>query len=366
MPNDLYDQCSYNQKNVNKIEIKNDTNDDDEGNDDDDLKSCPFSGLPATHLQIKKCQKIGFLFRIEKRIFFNISKKFYAGILNGWLILYNSHTDLRPTMCLQLSKCNLDLVNGGGDQLTNKRNSILQFSSNGKKYQFQAITLIETDDWINAIENEIKNKNRSLPEPPQLTVKPSSPEPPNRNSEEIYEEPSEIEQLPDEKLALTLDYDVPKSPPRSINDAPLPVQSSHVDRQPKIDGKLSATVATTPINHQKSFSKHWLFNRLSRSTSGSASTSPKSIKAKLISPESPTISVGSSNAAITSHHHHQASIKGHKVNQIINQLEANGSLSLLSKSMFATEKHKSFLLNNSQNYDEHNYEPVCLTPSKIH
>ena len=161
----------------------------------------PFGGLPAAHLTIQNARKIGFINRIERRLFFDQTKKYYAGTLHGWLLLYNSQHDLKPSICINLMKFTLIQMSAHHQQsllpditVTNvtanspnkKRDFCFQLSITmsddtikKKSHQFQAMSEADFDDWINEIEHEKMSHQcapprthlntsvcRKLPEPP--------------------------------------------------------------------------------------------------------------------------------------------------------------------------------------------------------
>lgn len=119
--------------------------------------SCPFSGLPAAHLKIMMAPKHGTLHRIEKKIFFGQSKSYYAGLLECWLILYTSATEIKPTQCLLMQSVQIDTM---FDSNGKKRENLFHVTSSGKKYQFQAISTGDMNEWISVIKQSIqKNEN---------------------------------------------------------------------------------------------------------------------------------------------------------------------------------------------------------------
>lgn len=101
----------------------------------------PFSGLPATHLPIKKAKKIGWLtLNQRRRRFLNIlhlylNKKFYVGLIsddsgNGlpdwWLLLYGGGaTDLKPSLFIHLSQFELSRVTKNIDKKKSFRKSAI-------------------------------------------------------------------------------------------------------------------------------------------------------------------------------------------------------------------------------------------------
>lgn len=121
--------------------------------------SCPFSGLPAAHLKIMMAPKHGTLHRIEKKIFFGQSKSYYAGLLDCWLILYSSATEIKPTQCLLVQSVQIDTVFDGNGK---KRENLFHVISAGKKYQFQATSTDDMNEWIAVIKQNNGNTDRIL------------------------------------------------------------------------------------------------------------------------------------------------------------------------------------------------------------
>ncbi|KAM7342235.1 PH domain-containing protein blown fuse isoform 2-T3 [Cochliomyia hominivorax] len=209
---------------------------------------CPYMDLPAGHLAIKKSIKYGQLMRIEKRLFFDQSKKYYCGILNDWLLCYaDGPTSNKPTISLYLKIPSIEIEHFGEGK---RRDVCFQITTcdPNKRFVFQAINEIDAKEWIHAIESAIRNdlsailegKNstpRKLPTPPvmkkmtflstfqkghEMQISISS-------NDCIYEEPSPQQQYITEKRpelplkqtnTITLEkfeYDIPKCPPQPLN-----------------------------------------------------------------------------------------------------------------------------------------------------
>lgn len=117
---------------------------------------CPFSGLPAKHLTIMNSPKYGLLYRIEKKIFFDQTKHYYAGVLNRWMMLYASNSnDMKPTACFYIKDIGIDTVFDGNGK---KREHLFHvMTNNGKRYQFQAISHNDMSEWIAVINKLIKD-----------------------------------------------------------------------------------------------------------------------------------------------------------------------------------------------------------------
>ncbi|XP_058451320.1 uncharacterized protein LOC131430399 [Malaya genurostris] len=353
---------------------------------EDDSSKCPFSGLPATHLRIKQSPKYGTLFRFEKRIFFDQSKKFYVGLLDKWLLLYNNCNDLKPTQCVQVKDIKLDL--SLNDQI-NEKNQFHIITSNEGKLCFLTPSFKELNEWIVAIQqnllvksdNTASNSSRKLPLPPTpdfIIDEPDNGTDSKDHEDGIYEEPQQLLSKQHPTTENEHKYDTPKataevgqnqnqrntnasSPSKIINVVPIsparankcdpichlpvPTVANISDSQPNPPLSSSTPAMTTPV-------KSWLFNRFNKSPDSGASVDQKHTRKPLqkklsFQPQDtapvgvkptmaiggtdgiakPPISMKSPSVTVPS-----ASHKGSKINMIISQLEANGQLNLLSKS----------------------------------
>lgn len=375
---------------------------------------CPFSGLPAAHLLIKKSPKIGYLQRIkEKTYIFNQSRiKFYSGLLDGWLLMYSNSSDLKPTICLNLQNydlCNSDLF---------RRREQFQLISNEyktetirspKKYLLQAASASDYEEWLQAITEAAKSSlirrrlnsvARKLPSPPTSHETDSTPRLSDR-SEGIYEEPSEMRgtqlyqsfqfdnwtQLPvapalpvksgakskTECSIVTVAYDVPKSPPKpTVPDvdhqnkiqqvktqltmqmlSPKPaVKTSSTDEEKAKEKQKKKTKVET--NEMPKFSKrNWFLNRLSGRNMGNSGKLKMDIENGALS-DIPISCVSSAESRLDGK-------RVGKVNMIINQLEANGHFQL-RKEKFKDSRYSKFSIANDDNEEDlGNYEPVAIT-----
>ncbi|XP_032590041.1 uncharacterized protein LOC6560990 [Drosophila grimshawi] len=207
--------------------------------------NCPYADLPAGHLALQRSTKYGQLQRIEKRLFFDQSKKCYCGILNDWMLCYaDGPTSCRPSSSLYLKSSAIEIEHFG----EGKRREIcfqITTADPGKKFVYQANNEVDAKEWIHAIEAAIRGDAiaqatlktlRKLPTPP--TVRKCSYLPTPTNCDSIYEEPSPIynfgeavtpPRLPDKAnspsaLARRFEYDIPKCPPQplSAEDEPSP------------------------------------------------------------------------------------------------------------------------------------------------
>lgn len=371
---------------------------------------CPFSGLPAAHLLIKKSPKVGNLVRIkEKTYLFNQSRiKFYSGLLDGWLLMYSSNCDLKPTICLNLQ--NFDLCNS---EQTRKREQFqlisneckTDYARSPKKYLLQAASANDYDEWLQAItaaqrssliRRRLNSISRKLPSPPPCAKSEIIPRLSDR-SEGIYEEPSEMfgaplyqsfqfdnwMQLPvapalpvksgikcrDECDLDLATYDIPKSPPK-----PAAQNLDHKNKIQQVKSQLTIQMLTpkkvaTPsnmddpkckekskkkpkveTNEMPKFSKkNWLLNRLSGRNIGS---SGKLKMETVILDEIPISSDSESRLD---------GKRGGKVNMIINQLEANGHFKLRKEKFKGSRSSELDAVGDDE--ELHNYEPVAITGS---
>lgn len=231
---------------------------------------CPYMDLPAGHLAIHKSTKYGQLQRIEKRLFFDQSKKCYCGILNDWLLCYaDGPTSNKPTISLYLKMPGIEIEHFGEGK---RRDVCFQVSTPdpNKRFVFQAVNEIDAKEWIHAIEAAIRgdiggvggvvgknaviarnSSGRKLPTPPVMkkmtflsTFQKAADIKNHTNnmsssitsSDCIYEEPSPVynvhaahagnaaspPDLPQKQnspsaLAQRFEYDVPKCPPQPLS-----------------------------------------------------------------------------------------------------------------------------------------------------
>uniref|UniRef100_A0A1I8Q2A0 PH domain-containing protein n=1 Tax=Stomoxys calcitrans TaxID=35570 RepID=A0A1I8Q2A0_STOCA len=118
---------------------------------------CPYMDLPAGHMAIHKSAKYGQLQRIEKRLFFDQSKKCYCGILNDWLLCYaDGPTSNKPTISLYLKMPGIEIEHFGEGK---RRDVCFQVSTPdpSKRFVFQAVNEIDAKEWIHAIEAAIRS-----------------------------------------------------------------------------------------------------------------------------------------------------------------------------------------------------------------
>ncbi|XP_053696745.1 uncharacterized protein LOC128744029 [Sabethes cyaneus] len=392
----LYDDCSeLKLNNVGNVVVPPVEADDDTGSG-----TCPFSGLPAAHLRIKQSPKYGTLFRLEKRLFFDQSKKFYVGLLDRWLLLYNNCNELKPAQCVQIKDIKLDL--SLNDQI-NERNQFHIITQDDGKLCLLTPSFKELNEWVVAIQQNLLVKSdtvpgggggggcsRKLPLPPtpefcaDETDNGTDQKPSHDDS--IYEEPQQVLQSKRHPSSSSPEgehnYDTPKataelshnlnrrqhakvSPTKIINVSPstlpLPASSKANKCEPICQSPVPTVANTsgTPANSSVPVTtttpvKSWLFNRFNKSPDASsdqkqlARKPPVSKKLSLhgldtsplvpgLKPPTavdvttkppPTSPIRMPSVTVPS----AAAHKGSKINMIISQLEANGQLSLLSKS----------------------------------
>ncbi|XP_062554217.1 uncharacterized protein LOC134219488 [Armigeres subalbatus] len=381
--------------------------------DDDDSK-CPFSGLPAAHLRIKQSPMFGTLFRQEKRLFFDQTKKFYVGLLDRWLLIYNNCNELKPVQCIQVKDLKLDL--NLNDQF-NEKHQFNIITQNDSKICFLSPSFKELNEWIVALEQCLLgksessiaiNSSRKLPLPPT-----PDDEPDNScltgdgladHTDSIYEEPQLLHKQHEfVEQNQQHNYDTPKPPvvdvchhkhqsqqhtetgPTKITNDGLisPTTTPRANKCEPISHTVVPTVATntsvsaptsTPTTPTSTTPvKSWLFNRFHKSapsdgngTSSSeqskhtrkalsskkqlafqhehipdvASKPPSGISAKATTNSGSNSTSTSPSSTVPS-----AAGKGTKINMIISQLEANGQLSLLSKSLNDPNKRNTWCLD---------------------
>ncbi|KAH8407697.1 hypothetical protein KR222_010915, partial [Zaprionus bogoriensis] len=212
---------------------------------------CPYEDLPAGHLALQRSTKYGQLQRIEKRLFFDQSKKYYCGILNDWMLCYaDGPTACRPSSSLYLKSSAIEIEHFGEGK---RRDICFQITTAdpGKRFVYQANNEVDAKEWIHAIEAAIRGDAqaqatlkmlRKLPTPPLAKKSLSIGGNNNNNSyapapqtDSIYEEPSPIynygeaaaassatpPRLPDKcnspgALAKRFEYDIPKCPPQPL------------------------------------------------------------------------------------------------------------------------------------------------------
>ncbi|KRF80035.1 serine-rich adhesin for platelets isoform X2 [Drosophila virilis] len=211
--------------------------------------NCPYADLPAGHLALQRSIKYGQLHRIEKRLFFDQSKKYYCGILNDWMLCYaDGPTSCRPSSSLYLKSSAIEIEHFGEGK---RREVCFQITTAdpGKKFVYQANNEVDAKEWIHAIEAAIRGDAiaqatlktlRKLPTPPVMKRNSYTPTATSATTgtgagtgtnDSIYEEPSPIynfgetattpPRLPEKcnspsALAKRFEYDIPKCPPQPL------------------------------------------------------------------------------------------------------------------------------------------------------
>lgn len=218
-------------------------------------RDCPFGGLPAAHLTIKKARKIGSLIlNHRRRPFLHIlnsylSKKFYVGLLcdtmendapEWWMLMYSGTNQMKPTLCIDLRR--FELVRVIAKKRKRERgaaNADVKFELHEKTppnaskkfvpivYQFATQTTDECDQWFSTLmllnsestHSISSGTNRKLPMLPPYECE-DSPDPPSGRhhqsdgllytnqdvhnySEGVYEEPEEYYRQIDKPIATS-------------------------------------------------------------------------------------------------------------------------------------------------------------------
>ncbi|KAH8307604.1 hypothetical protein KR044_004765 [Drosophila immigrans] len=233
--------------------------------------NCPYADLPAGHLALQRSTKYGQLHRIEKRLFFDQTKKYYCGILNDWMLCYSDGpTACRPSSSLYLKSSAIEIEHFG----EGKRREIcfqITTADPGKKFVYQANNEVDAKEWIHAIEAAIRGdaiaqaslkmlrQLPKLPTPPMM--KKLSYSPPaaaaaattsavDSPTDSIYEEPSPLynfgdastpPRLPDKcnspsALAKRFEYDIPKCPPQPLVVADESIAGGEVETAELLNG----------------------------------------------------------------------------------------------------------------------------------
>uniref|UniRef100_A0A182TCF0 PH domain-containing protein n=1 Tax=Anopheles maculatus TaxID=74869 RepID=A0A182TCF0_9DIPT len=116
---------------------------------------CPFGGLPASHLRLQQSPKHGTLFKQEKRLFFDQFKKYYVGLIGKWLLVYNSHNDLKPWQTIFIKSIKLDL---NLNEQINEKHLFQIITHTDSKVHFLSPSFQDLNEWIVAIENNLIEK----------------------------------------------------------------------------------------------------------------------------------------------------------------------------------------------------------------
>lgn len=376
---------------------------------------CPFSGLPAAHLLIKKSPKIGSLQRIKDNYIFNQSRmKYYSGLLDGWLLMYSNSCDLKPTICLNLQ--NYDLCN----RVEYRKREQFELISNEwktdkpKKYLLQAASASDYEEWLQAITTASKSSqirrrlnsvSRKLPSPPPYFESESIPRLSGR-SEGIYEEPSEMfstqlypsfqfdnwTQLPlapalpvksggskckMESNVESVAYDTPKSPPKPTapdldHQNKIRQVKTQLTKQmlaPKQTAKSSSVEKSSSADEERLKEKSKKKSKVEASSelpkfskrnwflnrlSGRSVTNSSKLKMEMMENVADDVHVSYDPVE-----NRLDGKRGGKVNMIINQLEANGHFPL-RKEKFKERRLSKYGVSNVDDEECHNYELVAV------
>ncbi|XP_064544153.1 uncharacterized protein blow isoform X2 [Drosophila montana] len=232
--------------------------------------NCPYADLPAGHLALQRSIKYGQLHRIEKRLFFDQSKKYYCGILNDWMLCYaDGPTSCRPSSSLYLKSSAIEIEHFGEGK---RRDVCFQITTAdpGKKFVYQANNEVDAKEWIHAIEAAIRGDAiaqatlktlRKLPTPPVMKRNSYTPTATTTGTinDSIYEEPSPIynfgevgttpPRLPEKcnspsALAKRFEYDIPKCPPQPLVMDDERMACGEVETAELLNGGAVAAAAT--------------------------------------------------------------------------------------------------------------------------
>ncbi|XP_058055861.1 uncharacterized protein LOC131207267 [Anopheles bellator] len=330
-----------------------------------DEHQCPFSGLPASHLRLQQSPKHGTLFKQEKRLFFDQFKKYYVGLIGKWLLVYNSHNDLKPCQTIFIKSFKLDL---SLNEHINEKHLFQIYTHTDSKVHFLSPSFQDLNEWIVAIENNLiertdrvegtgSNAIRKLPLPPypeQCGIDETDLHTMSHD-DGIYEEPAlclktEVVSPAKENggSANTHGYDTPKpGTPKPVEPDVVP-DGGKTDSPPSMGKKNETPVtssdfcAVNPAIPQLTTSsnrpvKSWLKNRFNRSPAEPVDVKPSKKAMKKLSFEELPASDGVKEPK---------GVKGAKINMIISQLEANGKLNLLSKRLNESNKRYTWVVDD--------------------
>lgn len=412
---------------------------------------CPFGGLPAAHLTLRQATHTGWLIRPRRYL---TDKRYYAGVLDGWLLLYSSgEASIRPSSCYALRRCSWIECQDVNDK--HRLTLIADSSTKKKKRHFHMNCQKELKEWVTAF-SEAKPSAclnlfgaRKLPTPPPPSQLESNTGPcpsmdsisgsstastislevdPNKSIEqttpspkiyvnqrhkveEIYEEPVELmaslNKLKRQQIAtptplvVSQEYDIPKPKPRPVNPPPetLPVEvestpaiaeppkstsdsfeeiKSKVEAQLLVNSPKSSPIRTkseppkddqTPSRRRRSDMRSWLYRLSRRGRRSLIHVVTKSTSRNTVNPKKDDHRIGEEATAGTGEGATSdtgSSRKGGKVNQIINQLEANGHRAPMFRVAINRSKVSKWggggnkKVSSINGGDEHNYEPVTV------
>jgi PH domain len=375
-----------------------------------DYETCPFTGLPAVHLKLMCSPIAGLLTRLERKIFFIQSKDYYAGILDKWILLYPSKSnDMKPSEYFYPKSIGISKSENQFTIVTNGSKRYHFQAPNSQEFN-EWVTNIKRiiEEVESGREKELQVPqflSRKLPSPPPRTEQERQEEEDDEehnscrenyysfggsksidsNDERLYEEPCSnidlIEEVKEEddddevdmeekppELPLKVgkkitneenhSYDIPK-PIKVLENSP---EDYDIPRM-----KISEmTAILSNINLVSPEEKKKIVMKVKRVEEEELVESPKKqskpspvrkwfkkriMREKKIS-KSPELV--DNNEYEENEEEMFASVKGSKVNMIINQLEKTGQLKTLSKGL---KSRKSLV------YDNEEYETVCVKHS---
>lgn len=369
---------------------------------------CPYTGLPAAHLKIMNSTQAGLLTRIEKKLFFAQSKDFYAGILEKWILLYPSKSnDMKPSECFYPKSVDSEKGENQFSVVTNLGKRFHFQAPNGEEFGEWIQNIRKIIDDGEKVENcQLRDTQssqlsfRKLPSPPPSGEETldsgsssenyygfnrSSNQTVINNDERLYEEPlssrrggseeSEAAESPPSLPAKTgkkklenvvHGYDVPKSiksvdddrKSLSLSPSPEPIVAETTPDKSRtkvseMTAMLSSINLVSPEEKRKSTHIPKTKIPTADKSENEKRTSPmKSWFVKQISKSRKRRSKREETPEEVDETEPVSPVKGSKVNMIINQLEKNGQLKVLSKSL---KNRKSAAYSEGEDY-----ETVCV------
>ncbi|CRL06761.1 CLUMA_CG019631, isoform A, partial [Clunio marinus] len=371
---------------------------------------CPYTGLPAAHLKIMNSTQVGLLIRIEKRLFLTQTKDFYVGILEKWILLYPSKAnDMKPSECFYPTKIENDKGENQFNVVTNVGKRFHFQAANAEEFHdwMKNIQKIIEDGETSTVRDSPSSQLsfRKLPSPPLHDNESDEDEYESRGEEEIhdcrsssenyygfnrssnqtvintderlYEVPSastrceEIKNDEEKPPMLPIKtgkrveddvvhcYDVPKSrkpfSEHSLSSSPSPEPSGTVNMETSDKSRTKVSEMTAILSTINLVSPEE--KRKSTHVSKKIQTPDKNETEKRMSPMKTWFSkqINRSKKRLSRREKTPevvdditTPVKGSKVNMIINQLEKNGQLKVLSKSL---KNRKSLISNDGEDYE---------------
>lgn len=127
---------------------------------------CPFGGLPAAHLSLRQVAHKGWLAEPRK---YRTDKRVYAGVVDGWLLIYSGESALRPSAHFALRRCNWTELIESPDKC---HLTLITDQTKNKKRSFQMNSQQELKTWTKAFADSKATAcanlfgTRKLPTPP--------------------------------------------------------------------------------------------------------------------------------------------------------------------------------------------------------